>query len=161
ARQQADAPGARALRAVPARGAAAPGPRERRRGARAHRLAGVPARAPPARRAPTAARAALRARRRDDLCRRHHAHCLVPPEPAEHVYRQAHATDAAPDLRDRPSPPDALAPAGTRVASGRCLDTVRMSPPSRYSSPWTTTDVLPPRTPARSAGLPSSTISTR
>src|SRR3989304_2679537 len=30
-----------------------------------------------------------------------------------------------------------------------------MSPPSRYSSPWTTTDRLPPRTPARSAGLPS------
>ena len=32
---------------------------------------------------------------------------------------------------------------------------VTMSPPSRNSSPWTTTDRLPPRMPARSAGEPS------
>src|SRR5438094_36459 len=126
ARQQADAGRARALRAVPSRGARAVGSRERRRGARADRLAGVPACPPPARRAPATARPALRARRRGDLRRWRRADRLVPPEPAEHVHRQAHAADAP-----RRVPQGAPTPGGTLVKASLYHLQLNVSNPQR------------------------------
>src|SRR5437016_2548310 len=131
ARQQANAAGARALRAVPPPRARALGPRERRRGARADRLAGVPTRTAPPRRAPAAARPALRARRRDDLRRRRCADRLVSPEPAKHVHGQAHAADAAADLHDRAPPAGAGATGHSTRSAGRRGRSVTVSVSSR------------------------------